>query len=481
MSKEYEAFVKVQTGSGGVFGGSSQSMLSRPEAIRNLFRDTNANASEIANAMYELWKTNGIVAGTIRYFRSHLTFNHSIYPTMSERSGYDMPSDPQEYYEMANFTDRFNIKYFAPYFVQQMLLNGVVYLYEISDNNHVGYIEFPAEWGRVKKSDQGLLRWEVDISRIREDSPVFPNEIRKAYEDMQNGSTDSDRWRDNKWFTLSDKGFALTLDHNIMKSGVAVSELANILLDSSTLENAKANIEIKDNLDTVKIVHSKVPTDNQGKVKMSKKLVDKYNDQVNRALPKGVVSIASPLDMTNISLGSAGDKSAYEMVEKAQKQFFLSTGTPANLFGGETSSSRIVETSISKDAFWLYTDLLPVLENYYNYRLQKQRTQSGMNWKIKFLRQSYYTLKDDTEKYQRQLERGGSRLDYLAATGMTPAEVVGKLRMEQEMLDIDSIMLPKQTSHTMSSNSGSSDGESQRGRPETDSPTEDTERLRDRE
>lgn len=481
LNKEYQEFIKMNTDTGGILSTTSTSILSNPSRIRNLFRDPESNAVDIANAMVELWKTNGIVNGTIRYFQSHLTLNHSIYPTLNERSGYEMSGESQEYIEAANFVDRFNIKYYVPYFIQQMLLKGVVYLYEFSDRNSVGYMEFPTSWCRVRKMDNNLLRWEVDMSQISENSDVFPREIQSAYEKYNGqGTPEGNSWTDGQWYMPSDRAFALTLDHNIMSHGVAVSELASILLDSSALENAKNNIEIKDSLDTVKIIHSKVPTDNTGKIKINAKLASMYNDQINRALPRGIVSIASPMDMNNISISGAGDRSAYEMVEKAQDQLFLSTGTPANLFGAKTTSSRIVDVSIQKDATWLYTSVLPTLENYYNYRLSKFRTQSNMVWKIKFIRQSYYSLKDDIARVQQQLDRGGSRLDYLAATGMLPSEIIGKLRLEQEILDIDSLMIPKQTSHTMSSSGGSPpDGVENRGRPETDRPTEDTERIRD--
>jgi hypothetical protein len=112
-------------------------------------------------------------------------------------------------------------------------------------------------------------------------------------------------------------------------------------------------------------------------------------------------------------------------------------------------------------------------------------------------------MKEDIANMQAQLSFGGSRLDYLAAIGMDPAEVIGKLRMEQEMLDIDSIMTPKPTSYTLSgegedgSTQGSKPtgsagagtkkpktpsnvgGSGEVGRPETDIPSPDTERQRD--
>lgn len=39
--------------------------------------------------------------------------------------------------------------------------------------------------------------------------------------------------------------------------GIAISEFSSLLVDSLRLERAKNNIEIKDDIDTVRIVHAK--------------------------------------------------------------------------------------------------------------------------------------------------------------------------------------------------------------------------------
>ena len=93
-----------------------------------------------------------------------------------------------------------------------------------------------------------------------------------------------------------------------------------------------------------------------------------------------------------------------------------------------------------------------------------------MTWKMKFVRQSNFTIKDDVAIAEKQLTLGGSRLEFLASTGLSPVEVYGRLLMEQKMLNIDTFMIPKQTSFTMGSETG---------RPTTDNPTDDTDRIND--
>ena len=87
---------------------------------------------------------------------------------------------------------------------------------------------------------------------------------------------------------------------------------------------------------------------------------------------------------------------------------------------------------------------------------------------------SNFNKDEDLKHLKDAISFGGSRTDYLAALGMSPLEIYSKLSLEQRVLNIDSIMVPKPTSHTLS---GTSSGET--GRPSTDNPTDDTDRIND--
>lgn len=468
-------FARAMADTGGLMSTQLANLANAtPTTINNLFQDPEANFGQIASYMETMYQKNGIISGTIRYLQSHLTYNHSIYPTMNAKSGYAMSNDPDEYAEVSTEVDSYNIKYFAPYFVKRALLSGVGFFYEIKDSKGIAYMEFPTEWGRVYEMNASVYRWELDISKLDSATTGLPTEIQRALDQLNAGDTnDEKKWSEGKWFKLGDKGVAFALDIGVLKtSGVQVSELSNILLESLNLEKAKKNFEIAEVIDTVRLLHSEIPTDKDGRPLMNSKTAKIYDRQFKNSLPKGIAGITSPMKITNVALSGAGNQSSSGTIQKAQEQLFLATGTPANLFGEKTTSSNIVKMAIQKDANWLYTAVLPLLENYYNYKLSRFKTNSNMIWRVKFIRQSYFSLKDDIAILEKQLSMGGSRLDYLASTGMTPVEIVGKLRMEQEMLNIDAFMLPKSTSFTMSGSGGA-------GRPETEEPTDDTVRIND--
>lgn len=465
---------------GSLLSSGSSVSLSNADAnrINRLFDNPEENYSDIASYMRELYKKNGSINSVIRYLQSHLTYNYNIYPVANSKNNFDIGTDITEYASVASELSLYNIKYYAPYFVKKVMQNGVAFFYEIKDSNGVAYMEFPTSWGRVYEINNNSLRWELNMSNFDANHTGLPNEIQKALEQYLAGNfSNEDKWTDEEWFKLSDKGVAFALDPEVLNSGVQVSEFASMILDSLNLDKAKKNVEIMDTIDAVRLLHSEIPTDKEGKPLMNSKTARVYDRQFKNSLPKGIAGITSPMKITNVPLNGAGNSSSQDMVKRMQEQLFVGAGITSNIFGEKTNSSNIVNASIQKDANWLYTAILPMLENYYNSKLSKFKTNSGMKWKTKFVRQSYFTIKDDIARAEKQATLGGSRLDFLSASGLEPIEIYSKLIMEQQMLDIDSIMIPKQTSHTLSGSGAVSGNET--GRPNAEEPTDDTVRIQD--
>ena len=73
---------------------------------------------------------------------------------------------------------------------------------------------------------------------------------------------------------------------------------------------------------------------------------------------------------------------------------------------------------------------------------------------------THFSRDEYIKRSRENLQYGGSRLEYLAVQGFTPLQGYNVLKGEQ-ILGIDKILIPQQTSHTMSTNTSSDDN----GRP----------------
>lgn len=467
--------------------------------IKSYLRRPSDSFEQIAATLRQAYIQSGIVSGVIDYYVASPTYNYSIYPVLGNKQ-YNIQANMQEdYIDIAYQLNRLNVNYWAPKFFKDTLIDGVSFYIKIEDSTGIAYMKLPPEWCRISNLENGVYRFRVDMSKIQQELyDELPSELQEAYTKYTDGNvsdTDED-WYDRKWYMVSDDGVAFTFDHNaISNGGVAISPFASVLADSLSLDAAKDNVDIKDKLDTVRIIHSKLPTDSNGSPTLDLKTARNFDDQMRSRLPEGVVSITSPSSLDNIPLKGSGNEGIYETVNNGLEQLFYDLGISSSLFGGKTTSSNIVKESVKKDTNWIYTNLFPMLEAYYNFELTQVKTKNKILWNLKFIRESNFTLKEDIANYKDQLSYGGSRLDYLAAAGFTPDQIISQLSFEQQALDIDSIMVVKPTSNTISSKEASTGNgktivkspnsnvnnpnKGNVGRPETDNPTDDTDRLSD--
>lgn len=463
---------------------SSQTSSTTRATLSTYLSNPVSNATMLSNIMYSVYHRDGVISRVINYFLSHLTYNHNIYPVIGSDKNAELEfpdSTLDDFIATSTVLDNLNLRYYAPAFIEQTFISGVSYWYEVSDTKGIAYMQFPYSWGRIVRQDQGVYRWRLDISKLKTDIyDIMPKEIQTAYDTYRNGGVSSDdpNWYDGRWYILSDKAVAFCFDQTVLNNGgVAVSPFASVLMDESDLDTAKGNVLIKDKIDTIRLVHSKIPTDKEGTPLMSIKTARAYDTQLKNSLPSGVVAVTSATDLQNIPLSGSGNSKSYEMVEKANNLLFTGFGVAQPLFGGSTTSANIVKLSIQKDANWLYTIVLPALTNYYNYKLNNgvKRQNKKMRWNIRFLNQSYYTAQDDMKNLKDALTYGGSRTDILAAAGMSPIEIYSKLKFEQEQLKIDDLMIVKPTANNIGA--GGDPTSNGAGRPVTDNPSDDTDRI----
>ncbi len=472
------SYEKFASNSATVSGIKSTGVTSISESrLKGMLQDPAKNAVAVASLSKGMKQVNGMYKNVIRYFSSLLTFDHLIYPIMEDPLAF--AEDPKEmqlaFAQTAIFLERLSPKSNLPIFAEKIFSNGVTYLYKLEDSKSVAYMELPLSMCRISYSEEGVYRYQIDISKLTEATVLaYPKEIQSAYASAKNGS--SDKLVEGKWYQISDKGVAFTMDVDALtQGGVGVPPLANALLDAIKVENAKANMENTSKLDNTKIVHSKIETDEKGRPLMELPVAMEYHNALKRNLPEGSVAITNPFDTKGITLNGTGKDGKFALLDKAVENLYDGVGVSKMVFAGDGASSQALERSIQVDCQWLYGFLLPMFQSYYNYELKKSG-KKGTVWKSKFLSVSYFDRDDAIKTSKDQLTYGGSRMEYLAYTGMTPIEVANMLIFEQRVLGIDEFMVAKKNSHTM----GGEESD-EVGAPKSDNPTDTTVRIKDAE
>ncbi|MCY8228680.1 hypothetical protein MOC30_13915 [Bacillus spizizenii] len=445
--------------------------------LKSMLQDPSKNASSVAGLSKSMKQVNGMYKGIVRYLSNLLTFDHTIYPVMQNPlidSG-DKGTFQQAFAQTAIFVDKLNPKFNLPLFTEKLFTNGVTFQYKIEDSKSVAYMEIPTNFCRVSYLEEGVYRYQFDITKLTETTVLnYPKEFQTAFAAQKSGGK-SDQFVDGKWYQVSDKGVAFTIDPDVLQqAGQALPPLANALVDSIKIENAKDSMEDTATLDNTKIVHSRVPIDEKGRPTMELPVVTEYHNALKRNLPEGAVAITNPFETKASTLNGTGKDGKFALLDKTIATLYDGVGVSKMLFSGDGESSQALERSLTVDAMWLYSSLLPMYTNYYNYELKKASKKTSL-WKIKFLKVTWLSQDEAIERAKDQLTFGGSRFEYLAYCGMTPLEVANVLVFEQQSIGIDDFMIAKQTSNTLSGDPSQEEA----GAPESDDPTDTTTRIKD--
>lgn len=470
----YERFASASATVSGTGGGASKGI--NETRLKTMLQDPAKNGSAIAGLSKNMKQVNGMYKGIVRYMSSLLTYDHTIFPVLEDPMNLaDDPKDMQmAFAQTAIFIDRLNPKFNLPIFVEKVFTNGTSFMYKLEDSKSVAYMEMPLAFCRISYIEEGVYRYQFDITKLSDSSMLsYPKELQNAYTSYKNGNTE--KLEGGKWYQVSDKGVAFTIDVDAMtQGGISVPPMASALIDAIKVESAKDQMESTSKLDNTKIVHSKIETDDKGRPLMELPVVMEYHNALKRNLPEGSVAITNPFETKGITLNGTGKDGKFALLDKSVENLYNGAGVSRQLFAGDGSSTKALERSIQVDSQWLYTYLLPMFTNYYNYELKKTAKKGKMRWKVKFLTVSYFDQEDKIKTAKDQLSNGGSRMEYLAITGMTPVEVANTLIFEQRVLNIDDFMVAKQTSFTMS-------GDEEQGAPESDDPSDTTVRIKDQE
>ncbi|MFI8671822.1 hypothetical protein ACIGIJ_18385 [Bacillus paranthracis] len=426
--------------------------------IKTMIQDPSKNSLQIGNISKALKHVNGEYKRIIQYMSSLLTYDHTIYPVMQnptvDADG-DVTAMQQAFAQTAIYLDRLNPKLNLPLFTEKMFTTGVTFLYKLEDSKGVSYQEFTPSLCRIKYSEEGVYRFQFDVTKVSDVLyPVMPKEIQSAVDGYKAG-TNSDILEEGRWYQVSDKGVAFTIDPDVLgQAGQGLPPFASSLVDIFRIEGAKDAMEDTSILDNVKIVHSQVPIDEKGRPTMELPVVQEYHNALKRNLPKGSVAITNPFVTKAVNLSGTGKDVTFSLLDKATDQLFKGVGVSQQLFANDNASSNALERSLQVDTQWMYAYTLPMFASYYNYELKKVGKKNGVQWKTKFLPVSHFDRQDAIATAQAQLSFGGSRLEYLAYTGMTPLEVANMLIFEQRVLTIDDYMIVKATSHTTAGGTG---------------------------
>jgi len=400
--------------------------------IRTFMLDPFKNYDKLQDVSQYLKTTGGNYFRIIKYLSDILTFDYLIYP--NGKAKMDNTQGLMKGYEnAAKILEKMNIKYNLRWMMERLIENGEIYLYEIEDGKGIIYKELPPNFCRISAIDRGVYMYEVDLNKITAKTfDVFPVEIQTAYENIS-------QYKETEgWYEVGDKGFAFNAIGNYTHG---FPLLVMMFDDVMGLEDTKDLIEGKNKLDSIKLIHQKIPLDDNNEPVFDQDIAKIYHGATKKGLPDGVSITTNPLEITAIPFDKAANRE-FDSIERSERNIWNSSGISDMVFNNNKASGEALKRSIIADEMMMY----PFLHSFANFINTKI---DSTKFSISFLETSYFNRDDKIKIHKDMLAYGASRMHFLALQGYEPIQILNILRFEQEVLDIDKFMIPKKTSHTM--------------------------------
>ena len=202
----------------------------------------------------------------------------------------------------------------------------------------------------------------------------------------------------------------------------------------------------------MKILIQKLPLDKNGElifdVDEAKDLHSNAVAMLSRAIGVDVLTTFADIDVKDMDTTTSITSKA-DALSKVERGVFNMMGLSKNIFN--TEGNTALDKSILDDEASVRNFIFQFQDfgNEAIYGFNKNK--KNHEFRIKILETTIYNYKDLSKLYKEQVQLGYSKLLPQIALGHSQSEILSELTFENEILDLSSIMIPAQSSATMSS------------------------------
>lgn len=453
IAKAMRGMYSSNTGNSGInsidkiFKTVGKTRTQTKESVKNALKEptTENNITVLQNAMNVYKYSNGLLKQFINYLSNILTNDHFIVPI--DMTKFKSKEDMwKRELETAKYLEMFKIKKNFKWMFEELISYGELYIYLEEYKDSINIVKIPQNLCYICGKDYNMLgKYAIDISKITKKSlDYFPKEIQDVYLRKVSGKIKKDELIDNKYYVVSEKGVAFTLDEWGMKGVPYFAHILDYLMTLEDIENLDTNSAITDNF---KLIQQLVPMDDKGNFLIDYDAVEIYHNNVKNSVPEGIGVVTTPMKINGVSLTDSKLKNL-DYATKVKKNIYDATGFNDDLFNGSKSSNEAIAMGSVVDTL-LPIKIQTMFESWLNEVLK--RNSKTKNWKIVFCKSTEYNYMNMVKNERENLAVYGSKKKYLALQGYTPLEALNII-LNEEMLGIEEKMLPMQTSHTLSSN-----------------------------
>lgn len=404
------------------------------------------NPIERANLSEFFFLTNGLYKRIILHYATFLTYSWILVPYPKNKFNKKAITERKTaatYYEAADFCTNFQIDRKCSIFAKEVLVKGGYYGLIHDDGNNVVIQDLPFDYCRSRfKNAQDVDIVELDLrffDTIRDEQlrneilKTYPNIIGKAYRKYKYHNGD-------KWIFLPAE---MGIYFSYFEERPFFLDLIPLLDD---LDDYK-EIDKERNMQALKkILVQQVLTDGMKLVFEPQEAEVMHDGALEMLANNPDVDVLTTYNKVSLlDMGSSDDEKTE--VEDVQNLIYSSAGLSKELFFSTTEAG--LNYSINNDLAMMmilgqrfahfFTALL-------NYKFENKK----VKFKLLILPISYYNSADYTSRAKELAAFGYGFLPPILSTGLDQTNLSALKDLENDLLDLDEVLKPLQSSYTQS-------------------------------
>ena len=284
---------------------------------------------------------------------------------------------------------------------------------------------------KITSIEDGTWLYSVDMSRIKESELYrYPPEFTEMYAQY--------KLTREKWQEVPSKiCFCFKADETLVE--YSMPPWAATIPSLLDIENYKALQDTANEIANYKLIHMKVPVNSSDAPKFSFELAQKYYEFLCANLPPYVGASFSPMELTDIDFDKDGNLRETDLVSRAERTFWQSSGTSPLLFGDAANTTAgALKLSIKADEELVF-GWMNQCERIVN-RLLKNIA-GTQKFQITFLPVTVFNQGEMVDYFKNASTLGiPVKSAYAAVLNVRGLEIPGVDYIEREFLDMDELV-----------------------------------------
>ena len=413
------------------------------------------NLDEIIALSRCYFNINGLYRRIVIYFSTMLLYDTVLVPKFIKQD-IEKKKFLKNYYKALAFVDKACLPQELSRIFTIMLVDGAYYglIYD-TPNGSIIFGDLPRAYCRTRfRSNNGNQILEFNVSyfntftEIKERELVlsnFPKPIIEYYKRWSKGE------EDNPWYLCQEHegvAFVCSLDGNA-SSNTLPFFIQTIPAISRLKDYKDADLDAVEN-ELSKLVINKIPLDKENELAFELPEIEEvHRGIVNMLSDNPHVDVITTFCDTDVaSLGSTADQLRNDL-SSVTHLVYNEAGVSKQLFDNDSAVS--IQYSVQNDLA-LVLALTKVLQRWLNFEINyKFGRNEEFFYEINILPISHYNRDEMSGLYLKGAQYGYSKFYAGAALGIKQTDVISLTIVENDFLDLDTKMVPLQSSHTTAS------------------------------